>query len=156
MQRLAALLVGGGFSLAVIAVLTRVRNKQRSLAAILDDTMGEAPIPVEVVSEAPRARDIGTYRSSGCDVWAHRYKGHAWKSASNEPAIPFRAGEYLVVTVTFTLVVALAGAYCRLVPHWPGSAGGVLSAVDCLEAPVDQDQAASQEAAATAARTHSR
>ena len=42
-----------------MAMLTRARHKQRTLAAILDDTMGQSPIPVEVVSEAPRAEISG-------------------------------------------------------------------------------------------------
>ena len=45
----AAILVGGGLALAVVAMIMRVRTKQRTLAQILDDTMGTAQVPVEVV-----------------------------------------------------------------------------------------------------------
>ena len=37
---LAAILVGSGLALAVIGMITRVRTKQRTLAQILDDTIG--------------------------------------------------------------------------------------------------------------------
>ena len=52
----AAVLVGAGLSLAVVAAIMRVRTKQRTLAQILDDTMGTAKVPVEVVDRVPRAR----------------------------------------------------------------------------------------------------
>ena len=41
----AAVLVGAGLSLAVVAAIIRVRTKQRTLAEILDDTMGTAKVP---------------------------------------------------------------------------------------------------------------
>ena len=52
---MAAVLVGGGLALAVVAMITRVRTKQRTLAQILDDTMGTAQVPVEVVIRVTRA-----------------------------------------------------------------------------------------------------
>jgi tight adherence protein B len=123
---LAALLVGGGLTLAVMALLTRVRQKQRSLAAILDDTMGEAPIPVEVISESPRQEISGLTVRLGATFGRIDTRGTLEKRLERA-GIPFRAGEYLVVTVTLTLVVALAGVFVIGSPL-AGLAGGVLSA----------------------------
>jgi len=46
----AAVLVGAGLAIAVVAMIMRVRTRQRTLAQILDDTMGTANVPVEVGS----------------------------------------------------------------------------------------------------------
>ena len=54
----AAVLVGGGLALGAIALITRVRAKQRSLVEILDDTMGTAPVPIEAISESPERGDL--------------------------------------------------------------------------------------------------
>src|SRR4029077_15932278 len=63
----AALLVGGGLSTAVVAIILNVRRRQRTLAAILEDTMGTSPVPVEVVSESPRGTELSalTVRIAG-------------------------------------------------------------------------------------------
>ena len=107
----AAVLVGGGLSLAVIAMLTRVRNKQRSLAAILDDTMGEAPIPVEVVSESPPAAETSALTVRVGQAFARfDTRGHL-EQRLERGDIPFRAGEYLVISTTLALVLALAGVF---------------------------------------------
>ena len=64
---LAAVLVGAGLALAVVAMIMRVRTKQRTLAQILDDTMGTAEVPVEVVSESPEHGELSalTVRIAG-------------------------------------------------------------------------------------------
>ena len=63
----AAVLVGGGLALAVVAIIMRVRTKQRTLAQILDDTMGTAEVPVEVVTESPERGELSalTVRIAG-------------------------------------------------------------------------------------------
>ena len=62
-----AVLVGGGLSLAVVAMIMRVRTKQRTLAQILDDTRGTVEVPVEVVTESPEHGELSalTVRISG-------------------------------------------------------------------------------------------
>src|SRR5580693_6964195 len=107
----AAVLAGGGLSLAAIAMLTRVRNKQRSLAAILDDTMGEAPIPVEVVSESPPAAETSALTVRVGQAFARfDTRGHL-EQRLERADIPFRAGEYLVISTTLAIVLALAGVF---------------------------------------------
>ena len=54
----AAVLVGAGLAIAVVAIILRVRTRQRTLAQILDDTMGTAEVPVEVVSESPERGEL--------------------------------------------------------------------------------------------------
>ena len=63
----AAVFIGCGLSLAVVAAIIRVRSKQRSLAEILDNTMGTAPVPVELVSESPERGELAalTVRIAG-------------------------------------------------------------------------------------------
>ena len=63
----AAVLVGGGLALAVVALIMRVRTKQRTLAQILDDTMGKAEVPVEVITESPEHGELSalTVRIAG-------------------------------------------------------------------------------------------
>lgn len=51
----AAMLVGGGLAIAAVAAIVRVRTKQRTIAEILDDTMGTTRVPVEAVSESRSA-----------------------------------------------------------------------------------------------------
>ena len=41
----AAVLIGAGLSIAVVGAIMRVRTKQRTLAQILDDTMGTRRSP---------------------------------------------------------------------------------------------------------------
>jgi tight adherence protein B len=113
-------------TVAVMAMLTRVRHKQRTLAAILDDTMGQSPIPVEVVSEAPRAEMSGLTVRLGEAMGRFDTRGTLEKRLERA-ALPFKAGEYLVITITLTLVVALAGAFVIGSPL-AGLAGAALAA----------------------------
>lgn len=64
---LAAVLVGGGLALAAVAIIMRVRKKQRTIAQILEDTMGTARVPVEAVSETPERGELSavTVRIAG-------------------------------------------------------------------------------------------
>ncbi|HUC06438.1 MAG TPA: type II secretion system F family protein [Acidimicrobiales bacterium] len=96
---LAAALIGGGLSMTVVGALVRARSKQRTLASILDDTMGQAPIPVEVVSESPGHTEV-----SAITVRLGRALGKLDNRGKLErrlerAAIPFRAGEYLIMAM---------------------------------------------------------
>src|ERR1700679_1843462 len=104
---LAAVLFGGGISLAVVGWLTRVRIKQRSLASILDDTIGQSSVPVEVVSEAPRNETSALTVRLGQTLARFDTRGVLEKRLERA-AIPIRTGEYLVMVAGLGLMVAVA------------------------------------------------
>jgi tight adherence protein B len=106
---LAAVFVGAGLSLTVVAILMRVRNRQRTLAAILDDTMGLAPVPVEVASEAPLRNETSAVTVRLGQAFGRFDTRGVLEQRLERAAIPFRAGEYLVVTVAFAIMVGVAG-----------------------------------------------
>jgi tight adherence protein B len=105
----AAVLLGGGLALVVMALITRVRSKQRTLAQILDDTMGTAEVPVEVVSESPEHGELSalTVRISG--IFGRVDTHGALERRLERAAIPLRAGEYLVISsaIAFALAVVV-------------------------------------------------
>ena len=80
---LAALLIGAGLSLTVVAILRRKRNEQRTLAAILDETLGMAPIPVEVVSEAPPPNESSALTARLGDAFGRLNSRRRARSASS-------------------------------------------------------------------------
>ncbi|HWD56372.1 MAG TPA: type II secretion system F family protein [Acidimicrobiales bacterium] len=104
---LAAALVGAGFAIAVVAMIIRVRTRQRTLAQILDDTMGTAKVPVEVVSESPERGELSalTVRISG--LFGRIDSTGALEQRLDRAAIPLRSGEYLVITGAFALMFAV-------------------------------------------------
>jgi Flp pilus assembly protein TadB len=103
----AAVLVGGGLALAVVAVIMRVRTKQRTLAQILDDTMGTAEIPVEVVTESPERGELSALTVRIAGIFGRVDTHGALERRLERAAIPLRAGEYLVISssVAFGLAV---------------------------------------------------
>jgi len=103
----AAVLLGGGLALVVMGLITRVRSKQRTLAQILDDTMGTAVVPVEVVSESPEHGELSalTVRISG--IFGRVDTHGALERRLERAAIPLRAGEYLVITSAIAFGLAL-------------------------------------------------
>jgi tight adherence protein B len=121
---LAALLVGGGLSTAVIAAILRVRSKERTLASILDDTMGQAPVPVEVVSETPGRNETSALTVRlGQSLARFDTRGNLEKRLERA-GIPFRSGEYLVIAISMAIVVGLV---CGVVTSLPifGAIGAV-------------------------------
>jgi tight adherence protein B len=107
----AAVLVGGGLALAVVAVIMRMRLKQRTLAQILDDTMGRPEVPVEVVSESPERGELSalTVRISG--IFGRVDSHGALERRLERAAIPLRAGEYLVISSAIAVVLAVMGGF---------------------------------------------
>ena len=99
----AAVLIGGGLALAVVAAIMRVRTKQRTLAQILDDTMGTADVPVEVVSESPERGELTalTVRISG--LFGRIDTTGALEQRLERAAIPLRSGEYIVISGAIAL-----------------------------------------------------
>lgn len=103
----AAVLIGAGLSVAVIGAIMRVRTKQRTMAQILDDTMGTARVPVEVVSESPEQGELSgvTVRIAG--IFGRIDTSGALERRLERADIPLRAGEYIVIAgaVAFLLAV---------------------------------------------------
>jgi tight adherence protein B len=106
----AAVLVGSGLSVAVVAMLQRKRNQQRTLAAILDDTMGMASVPVEVASEAPSRNEMSALTIRLGDAFGRFDSRGALEQQLERADIPLRAGEYLVLFVIGGIVLGVAMA----------------------------------------------
>ncbi len=105
----AAVLVGGGLALAVVGLIMRVRTKQRTLAQILDDTMGIAEVPVEVVSESPEHGELSAVTVRIAGIFGRVDTHGALERRLERAAIPLRAGEYLVISsaIAFALAVVI-------------------------------------------------
>jgi tight adherence protein B len=106
----AALLVGGGLSLTVVGMLQRKRNEQRTLAAILDETMGIEPIPVEVSTEAPPRNETSALTARLGDAFGRFDSRGRLEQKLERADIPLRAGEYLVLFVIGGILLGLAMA----------------------------------------------
>ena len=104
----AAVLVGAGLALAVVAAIMRVRTKQRTLAQILDDTMGTAQVPVEVVSESPEHGELSALTVRIAGIFGRIDTTGALEQRLERAAIPLRAGEYIVITGAIALMLAVA------------------------------------------------
>jgi tight adherence protein B len=103
----AAVLVGGGLALAVVAMIMRVRNKQRTLAQILDDTMGTAEVPVEVISESPEHGELSALTVRIAGIFGRIDTHGALEQRLERADIPLRAGEYLVISSAIALGMAV-------------------------------------------------
>jgi tight adherence protein B len=104
----AAVFVGAGLSLAVVAMIMRLRTKQRSLAQILDDTMGTAAVPVEVVSESPEQGELSALTVRIAGIFGRIDTSGALEQRLDRAAIPLRAGEYIVISAAIALMLAVA------------------------------------------------
>ena len=103
----AAVLIGGGLALGVVAMIMRVRTKQRTLAQILDDTMGTAEVPVEVVSESPEHGELSALTVRIAGIFGRIDTSGALERRLERASIPLRAGEYLVISSGIALGMAL-------------------------------------------------
>ena len=104
---IAALLCGGGLSLGVTSYLASKRQKVRSLAAILEDTMGTPQVPVEVVSESPRGNELSAISVRIAGIFGRVDTRGLLEQRLERAAIPLRSGEYLVITSSLGVALAL-------------------------------------------------
>jgi tight adherence protein B len=104
---LAAVLVGAGLALAVVGLIMRVRTKQRTLAQILDDTIGTHEVPVEVISESPEHGELSALTVRIAGIFGRIDTHGALEQRLERAAIPLRSGEYLVISsgIAFALAV---------------------------------------------------
>lgn len=103
----AAVLVGGGLAIVVVAAIMKVRTRQRSLAQILDDTMGTAPVPVEVVTETPEHGELSALTVRLAGLFGRMDTTGALEQRLDRASIPLRAGEYLVISAGAALMLAV-------------------------------------------------
>jgi tight adherence protein B len=103
----AAVLVGAGLAIAVVAMIMRVRTRQRTLAQILDDTMGTANVPVEVVSESPERGELSNLTVRLAGIFGRIDTDGVLEQRLDRAAIPLRSGEYLVISAAFSLMLAV-------------------------------------------------
>jgi len=103
----AAVLVGAGLSLAVVAAIMRVRTKQRTLAQILDDTMGTAKVPVEVVTESPEHGELSALTVRIAGIFGRIDTTGALEQRLDRAAIPLRSGEYIVISGAIAMILAV-------------------------------------------------
>jgi len=103
----AAVLVGAGLAIAVVAVIMRVRTRQRTLAQILDDTMGTAQVPVEVVSESPERGELSALTVRLAGIFGRIDTTGALEQRLDRASIPLRSGEYLVISAGAALTLAV-------------------------------------------------
>jgi tight adherence protein B len=103
----AALLVGAGLTIVVLAMIMRVRTKQRTLAQILDDTMGKAEVPVEVVSESPEHNELSTLTVRITGIFGRIDTSGALERRLERADIPLRSGEYIVISGAVALMLAV-------------------------------------------------
>jgi tight adherence protein B len=104
----AGLLVGGGLSLAGVAFLMRVRTRQRTLASILDDTMGQPQVPVEVVSESPPRNDTSALTIRLGQAFGRFDTRGLLERRLERAAIPFKSGEFIVLASAVAILVGVA------------------------------------------------
>jgi tight adherence protein B len=102
----AAVLVGGGLALAGVAIILRVRTKQRTLAQILDDTMGSSEVPVEVVTESPERGELSALTVRIAGIFGRIDTHGSLERRLERAAIPLRAGEYLVISSAVAVALA--------------------------------------------------
>ena len=86
----------------------RVRTKQRTLAQILDDTMGTAEVPVEVVSESPEHGELSALTVRIAGIFGRIDTTGALEQRLERAAIPLRSGEYIVISGAIAVLLAVA------------------------------------------------
>ena len=102
---IAMLAIGGGLALLVVGLLTRLRERDQRLAAILDLPYGERDVDLQSLGESRSPIVESTIDLAGRMV--EQFDARGSLSASLERArIPLRAGEYVIITVAAALGLA--------------------------------------------------
>ena len=110
---LAAVLVGAGLAIAVVAYILRVRTRQRTLAQILDDTMGMGAdqVPVEVVSESPERGELSALTVRLAGLFGRIDTSGALEQRLDRASIPLRSGEYIAISAGAALMLAVVAGF---------------------------------------------
>lgn len=101
-----SLVCGIGLSLVVVGMLLRVREREQSLAQILELPWGEHDVPVEAVTEGRGAMFEGTVGFAGRVV--DRFDARGGLSALLERSqLPVRPGEFVLMAGAGSLVLGI-------------------------------------------------
>ena len=100
-----AIAIGLGLSFLVVGILLRARERQETLADILDLPYGERDVPVEAVSEGHGALVESTVRLAGQMVTQIDTKG-SLKLSLERARIPLKPGEYVLLVACGAVVAA--------------------------------------------------
>jgi Flp pilus assembly protein TadB len=125
----AAVLIGAGLSVVVVGAVLRVRAKQRTLAEILDDTMGAAHVPVEAVSESPEAGELSALTVRIAGIFGRIDTTGSLERRLERADIPLRSGEYIVISGAIAVTLALVAGVLAHSPFAALAAIVVVAAV---------------------------
>jgi tight adherence protein B len=120
----AAVLIGAGISIAVVGAIMRVRTKQRTLAQILDDTMGTAQVPVEVVSESPEHGELSALTVRIAGIFGRIDTSGVLERKLERADIPLRSGEYIVIAGAIAAILAVGAGVMAKSPF--GALGAIV------------------------------
>ena len=104
-QILLSLVIGLGLATLVVGLLLRGRDREESLAEILDLPYGERDVPVDAVTESRGALVEGTVAAAGRMVTQFDAKG-AMAQQLERARIPLKPGEYVIVVAATALAMA--------------------------------------------------
>jgi tight adherence protein B len=102
--------VGLGLTAVVLGILLRAREREQSLAEILDLPFGERDVPIEAVTETRGHLVEGTVGLAERMVGQFDAKGSV-SNALERARIPLKPGEYIIVTACGAVVL---GAFFRM------------------------------------------
>ena len=126
----AMIAVGGGLALVVAGLLFRVREREKSLAQILDLPFGERDVRPDALSDSYSPLVEGTIGLAGKVVEQFDEKGDV-RAALERARIPMRPGEYVITAAGATF--ALAAVLYAITGTWVfaliGLAVGPMAAV---------------------------
>lgn len=97
--------VGAGLSLIVAGWLVRVRERDKTIAQILDLPFGERDIRVEALTETKSPIVQGSVAFAGRMVTQFDQKG-SLKASLERARIPMKPGEFVVITACGALAIA--------------------------------------------------
>ena len=104
-QIMLSVVIGLGLATLVVGLLLRGRDREESLAEILDLPYGERDIPVDAVTEGRGVLIEGTVAAAGRVVTQFDAKG-ALAQSLERARIPLKPGEYVIVVGATALAAA--------------------------------------------------
>jgi len=103
-QAAAALLVGGGASLAVVGWLAQTQRHERKLADVLDLPWGERDVPVETLTGSPSLSSVT--RRLG-DALSRLDRRGVFTASIDRAHLPVRPGEYMALSAVGAVIGGL-------------------------------------------------
>lgn len=100
----AAAVVGLGLAMTTVGLMLRIRAKEHDLVAVLDLPYGERDVPIEALTESPRAFEGAIGRAG--QLLAQLDKRGTLAETLERANVPMHPGEYLLVVSSGALVFA--------------------------------------------------